>query len=131
VAGPLRPISRLRLLEASRSDPERIHPPDLEAARDRDGRHRILDARSRTSHRPPPLIWRIRDFRPSSLAALPLHGPEWGFDVSLAIEPMEEICRHGSAAVSGRSTQLVPIVFRRLADDGKLHIGGLHHKDTP
>src|SRR3954463_9588363 len=90
VAGPLPTHHPFYvLLEASGSDPERIHA-DLEKLLElaMEG-NMILDATLSTSNASAAAIWRIRDSSVELGRSFP-YAARLGFDVSLAIDRMEE-----------------------------------------
>jgi FAD/FMN-containing dehydrogenase len=129
VAGPLPTHHPFYvLLEASGSDPERIHA-DFEKLLDTAmGDDLILDATLSTSNASAAAIWRIRDSSVELGRSFP-YAARMGFDVSLAIDRMEEY----ADMIGARSRAIDPGAFAIVfghAGDGNLHIG-LHHKDTP
>ncbi|NOJ41322.1 hypothetical protein HCN58_17210 [Bradyrhizobium sp. WSM 1791] len=121
VAGPL-PTHHpfCILLEASGGDPERIHA-DLEKLLDTAmGDNLILDATISTSHASAAAIWRIRDSSIELRRTFP-HTARVGFDVSLAVDRMEEYVDTIGARIRAIDPQAFAIVFGH-AGDGNLHV---------
>src|SRR5262245_15322123 len=116
------------LLEASGSDPERIHA-DLEKLLELAmGDSLLLDATLSTSNASAAAIWRIRDSSVELGRSFP-YAARLGFDVSLAIDRMEEYVD----TIGERIKQLDPGAFAIAfghAGDGNLQIG-VHHEHTP
>jgi FAD/FMN-containing dehydrogenase len=116
------------LMEASGGDAERIHA-DLEKLLEMAmGDNMILDATLSTSNASAAAIWRIRDSAVELGRSFP-YTARHGFDISLAIDRMEDY----ADAVNARIRKLDPgafcIVFGH-AGDGNLHLG-VHHERTP
>ncbi len=114
--------------EASGSDPERIHA-DLEklletAMED----NLILDATLSTSNASAAAIWRIRDSSVELGRSFP-YAARMGFDVSLAIDRMEEYADTLDARVKAIDPQAFTIVMGHVGD-GNLH-PSLYHEHTP
>lgn len=116
------------LLEASGGDAERIRA-DLEGLLELAmGDNLILDATMSTSNASAAAIWRIRDSSVELGRTFP-YAARLGFDVSLAIDRMEDY----AAEVERRIKQLDPGAFAVVfghAGDGNLHLG-VHHEHTP
>jgi FAD/FMN-containing dehydrogenase len=129
VAGPLPTHHPFYvLLEASGSDTERLHADLeklLETAMD-DGM--ILDATLSTSNASAAAIWRIRDSSVELGRSFP-YAERIGFDVSLAIDRMEEYAETIGARIRAIDPQAFAIVFGH-AGDGNLHVV-VHHEHTP
>ncbi|WOH54052.1 FAD-binding oxidoreductase [Bradyrhizobium sp. sBnM-33] len=129
VAGPL-PIHHpfYVLLEASGSDPERIHA-DLEKLLETAmGDNLILDATLSTSNASAATIWRIRDSSVELGRTFP-YTARVGFDVSLAIDRMEEYADTIVSRIRAIDPHAFAIVFGH-AGDGNLHVN-VHHEHTP
>ncbi|HMM88667.1 FAD-binding oxidoreductase [Bradyrhizobium sp.] len=116
------------LMEASGSDPERIHADLeklLEAAM---GDNLILDATLSTSHASAAAIWRIRDSSVELGRSFP-YTARMGFDVSLAIDRMAEYADTLDARVKAIDPRAFTIVMGH-AGDGNLH-PSVYHEHTP
>jgi len=129
VAGPLPTHHPFYvLLEVSGSDPERIRG-DLERLLETAmGDNMILDATLSTSNASAAAIWRIRDSSVELGRSFP-YAARIGFDVSLAIDRMEEYADTIGARIRAIDPHAFAVVFGH-AGDGNLHIG-LHHEHTP
>ena len=129
VAGPLPTHHPFYvLLEASGSDPGRIHA-DLEKLLETAmGENLILDATLSTSNASAAAIWRIRDSSVELGRTFP-YTARVGFDVSLAIDRMEEYADTIGSRVRAVDPQAFAIVFGH-AGDGNLHLN-VHHEHTP
>ena len=129
VAGPLPTHHPFYvLLEASGSDAERIRADLeklLETALDD---NMILDATLSTSNASAAAIWRIRDSSVELGRTFP-YAARLGFDVSLAIDRMEEYADTIGARIRAIDPKAFAVVFGH-AGDGNLHVG-LHHEHTP
>jgi FAD/FMN-containing dehydrogenase len=129
VAGPLPTHHPFYvLLEASGSDPARIHADLeklLETAMDD---NLILDATLSTSNASVAAIWRIRDSSVELGRTFP-YTARVGFDVSLAIDRMEEYADTIGSRVRAIDPKAFAIVFGH-AGDGNLHLN-VHHEHTP
>ncbi|MEH2526512.1 MULTISPECIES: FAD-binding oxidoreductase [unclassified Bradyrhizobium] len=129
VAGPLPTHHPFYvLLEASGSDAGRIHADLeklLETAMDD---NLILDATLSTSNASAAAIWRIRDSSVELGRTFP-YTARVGFDVSLAIDRMEEYADTIGSRVRAIDPQAFAIVFGH-AGDGNLHLN-VHHEHTP
>jgi FAD/FMN-containing dehydrogenase len=116
------------LLEASGSDPERIHA-DLEKLLEiamEEGQ--VVDATMSTSHASVAAIWRIRDSSVELGRTFP-YPSKIGFDVSLAIDRMEDY----AGAIASRIKQIDDKAFAVIlghVGDGNLHVA-VHHEHTP
>jgi FAD/FMN-containing dehydrogenase len=129
VAGPL-PTSHpfYVLLEASGNDPERIHA-DLEKLLETAmGDELILDATLSTSNASAAAIWRIRDSSVELGRSFP-YTARMGFDISLAIDRMEEYADTLDARVKAIDPQAFTIVMGHVGD-GNLH-PSVYHEHTP
>ena len=116
------------LLEASGSDAERIHA-DLEKLLETAmGDNLLLDATLSTSNASAAAIWRIRDSSVELGRTFPFPG-RLGFDVSLAIDRMEEYADTIDARVRAIDPQAFTIMMGH-AGDGNLH-PNVHHEHTP
>ncbi len=116
------------LLEASGDDAERIHA-DLEKLLETAmGDGAILDATLSTSHASAAAIWRIRDSSVELGRSFP-YAARLGFDVSLAIEAMEDYANTIRARIRAIDPEAFAIVFGH-AGDGNLHVG-VNHEHTP
>jgi FAD/FMN-containing dehydrogenase len=116
------------LFEVSGGDAERVHDDMeklLEAAM---GEGLILDATMSTSHASAAAIWRIRDSS-VELGRTFGTGARLSFDVSLAIDRMEDYANTIRARIREIDPNAFAIVFGH-AGDGNLHVG-VHHHDTP
>ena len=129
VAGPLPTHHPFYvLLEASGSDAERIHA-DLEKLLETAmGDNLILDATLSTSNASAAAIWRIRDSSVELGRSFPF-AARMGFDVSLAIDRMEEYADTLDARVKAIDPQAFTIVMGH-AGDGNLH-PSVYHEHTP
>jgi FAD/FMN-containing dehydrogenase len=129
VAGPLPTHHPFYvLLEASGSAPERIHADLeklLEAAM---GGDLILDATLSTSNASAAAIWRIRDSSVELGRSFP-YTARMGFDVSLAIDRMEEYANTLDARVKAIDPHAFTVVMGH-AGDGNLH-PSVYHEHTP
>jgi FAD/FMN-containing dehydrogenase len=115
------------LLEASGSDPGRIHA-DLEKLLETAmGHDLILDATLSTSNASAAAIWRIRDS--SVELGRSFTAARMGFDVSLAIDRMEEYADTLDARVKAIDPQAFTIVMGHVGD-GNLH-PSVYHEHTP
>jgi FAD/FMN-containing dehydrogenase len=116
------------LLEASGSDPARIHG-DLESLLETAmGDNMILDATLSTSHASAAAIWRIRDSSVELGRSFPFAARK-GFDVSIAIDRMEEFADTLDARVKAIDPQAFTIVMGHVGD-GNLH-PSVYHEHTP
>ncbi|MDQ8729545.1 FAD-binding oxidoreductase [Bradyrhizobium sp. LHD-71] len=116
------------LLEASGGDAERIRA-DLEALLEMAmGEGQILDATISTSNASAAAIWRIRDSSVELGRSFP-YAARIGFDVSLAIDRMEDYADQIASRIKKIDPEAFAIVFGH-AGDGNLHIG-VHHEHTP
>jgi FAD/FMN-containing dehydrogenase len=129
VAGPLPTHHPFYvLLEASGSDPERIHA-DLEKLLETAmGEDLILDATLSTSNASAAAIWRIRDSSVELSRSFP-YTARIGFDVSLAIHRMEQYVDTIESRVKAIDPQAFLIVLGHVGD-GNLHVN-VHHERTP
>lgn len=129
VAGPLATSHPFYvLLEASGGDAERIHA-DLEKLLEMAmGDNLILDAALSTSNASAAAIWRIRDSS-VELGRTFAYAARLGFDVSLAIDRMEEYADTIGARIRELDPKAFAVVFGH-AGDGNLHLS-VHHEDTP
>ena len=129
VAGPLPTHHPFYvLLEASGSDPERIHA-DLEKLLEMAmGDNLILDATLSTSNASAAAIWRIRDSSVELSRSFP-YTARIGFDVSLVIDRMEQYVDTIESRVRAIDPQAFVIVLGH-AGDGNLHVN-VHHDRTP
>jgi FAD/FMN-containing dehydrogenase len=129
VTGPL-PTSHpfYVLLEASGGDADRIRA-DLEKLLElaMEG-NMILDATLSTSNASAAAIWRIRDSSVELGRSFP-YTARLGFDVSLAIDRMEEYVDTIGVRIKKLDPGAFAIAFGH-AGDGNLHIG-VHHERTP
>jgi FAD/FMN-containing dehydrogenase len=129
VAGPLPTHHPFYvLLEASGGDAERVHA-DLEKLLEMAmAEEQIVDATISTSNASAAAIWRIRDSSVELGRTFP-YAARIGFDVSLAIDRMEDY----AGAIASRIREIDPRAFAVVfghAGDGNLHIG-VHHEHTP
>jgi FAD/FMN-containing dehydrogenase len=116
------------LLEASGSDPERIRA-DLEKLLETAmGDNLILDATLSTSNASAAAIWRIRDSS-VELGRSFSYAARMGFDVSIAIDRMEEYADTLDARVKAIDPQAFTIVMGHVGD-GNLH-PSVYHEHTP
>jgi len=116
------------LFEASGGDAERIHA-DLENLLEKAlGDNLILDATLSTSNASAAAMWRIRDSSVELGRSFP-YAARMGFDVSLAIDRMDQYADTIGARIRAIDPQAFAVVFGH-AGDGNLHIG-LHHEHTP
>ncbi|MBT1511580.1 FAD-binding oxidoreductase [Bradyrhizobium sp. SRL28] len=116
------------LLEASGSDAERIRDgleKMLEAAM---GDDVILDATLSTSNASVAAMWRIRDSSVELGRSFPFTA-RMGFDVSVAIDRMEEYADTLDARVKAIDPQAFTIVMGHVGD-GNLH-PSVYHEHTP
>ena len=116
------------LLEASGSDAQRIQQgleTMLETAM---GDNLILDATLSTSNASAAAFWRIRDSSVELGRSFPF-AARMGFDVSLAIDRMEEYADTLDARVKAIDPQAFTIVMGH-AGDGNLH-PSVYHEHTP
>jgi FAD/FMN-containing dehydrogenase len=116
------------LLEASGGDAERIHADVEKLLEMAMGDNLILDATISTSNASATAIWRIRDSAVELGRSFP-YTARMGFDVSLAIDRMEEY----AGVIDTRIKQIDPKAFAIVfghAGDGNLHLG-VHHEHTP
>ena len=129
VAGPLPTHHPFYvLMEASGGDAERIHE-DLERLLEMAmGDNLILDAAVSTSNASATAIWRIRNSAVELGRSFP-YAARMGFDVSLAIDRMEEYADTVGTRIRQVDPKAFAIVFGH-AGDGNLHVG-LHHENTP
>jgi FAD/FMN-containing dehydrogenase len=129
VAGPLPTHHPFYvLLEASGGDAERIHA-DLEKLLEMamEG-NMILDATMSTSNASAAAIWRIRDSSVELGRSFP-YAARLGFDLSLAIDRMEDFAQTIDARIKQLDPKAFTIVFGH-AGDGNLHLN-VHHEHTP
>jgi FAD/FMN-containing dehydrogenase len=116
------------LMEASGGDAERIHA-DLERLLEMAmGDNLILDATLSTSNASAAAIWRIRDSSVELGRTFP-YAARLGFDVSLAIDRMEEYAIEIDKRIKTLDPGAFAVVFGH-AGDGNLHLG-VHHEHTP
>ena len=116
------------LLEASGSDPERIHA-DLEKLLEMAmGDNLILDATLSTSNASAAAIWRIRDSSVELSRSFP-YTARIGFDVSLVIDRMEQYVDTIESRVRAIDPQAFVIVLGHVGD-GNLH-PSVYHEHTP
>jgi FAD/FMN-containing dehydrogenase len=116
------------LLEASGSDPERIHA-DLEKLLETAmADNLVLDAILSSSNASAAAIWRIRDSSVELGRTFPF-AARMGFDVSLAIDRMEDYVDTLDARVKAIDPQAFTIVMGH-AGDGNLH-PSVYHEHTP
>lgn len=116
------------LLEASGSDPERIHA-DLESLLEQAmGDNLILDATLSTSNASAAAFWRIRDSSVELGRSFPFSA-RMGFDVSIAIDRMEDYADTLDARVKAIDPQAFTIVMGHVGD-GNLH-PSVYHEHTP
>ena len=116
------------LLEASGSDAERMRnslEQMLETAMSED---LILDATLSTSNASAAAIWRIRDSSVELGRSFPF-AARMGFDVSIAIDRMEEYADTLDARVKAIDPQAFTIVMGHVGD-GNLH-PSVYHEHTP
>ena len=92
------------------------------------GDNMILDATLSTSNASAAAIWRIRDSSVELGRSFP-YAARIGFDVSLAIDRMEEYADTIDARIRAVDPHAFAVVFGH-AGDGNLHIG-LHHEHKP
>lgn len=92
------------------------------------GENMILDAALSNSNAAAAAMWRIRD-SVSALARTFLYAAQISFDVSLAIDQMDEYEKAIGARIKTIDVSAFAIVFGH-AGDGNLHID-LHHEHTP
>src|SRR5207249_12193992 len=90
--------------------------------------NRTPEATLSTSKASVAAIWGIRDSSVELGRSFP-YAARMGFDVSLAIDQMEEYADTIGARIRAIDAGAFPIVFGH-AGDGNLHIG-LHHENTP
>jgi FAD/FMN-containing dehydrogenase len=129
VAGPLPTHHPFYvLLEASGSDPERIHADLEKLLESAMGDNLILDATLSTSNASAAAIWRIRDSSVELGRSFP-YAARMGFDVSLAIDRMEEYADTLDARVKAIDPQAFTIVMGHVGD-GNLH-PSVYHEHTP
>ena len=116
------------LLEASGSDPERIHA-DLEKLLETAmADNLVLDAILSSSNASAAAIWRIRNSSVELGRTFPF-AARMGFDVSLAIDRMEDYVDTLDARVKAIDPQAFTIVMGH-AGDGNLH-PSIYHEHTP
>lgn len=114
------------LFEASGGDAERIHE-DIERLLELAmGEGLILDATISTSNASAAALWRIRD---SSVEVGRTLAPRAGFDVSLAIDKMEDYALALDKALKRDDGASFAVVFGH-AGDGNLHVT-VHYTDGP
>lgn len=116
------------LLEASGSDAERIRESLENMLETAMGDNLILDATISTSNASAAAIWRIRDSSVELGRSFPFTA-RMGFDVSLAIDRMEEYADTLDARVKAVDPQAFTIVMGH-AGDGNLH-PSVYHEHTP
>ena len=116
------------LLEASGSDAERIQRGLENMLETAMGDNLILDATLSTSNASAAAIWRIRDSSVELGRTFPF-AARMGFDVSLAIDRMEEYADTLDARVKVIDPQAFTIVMGH-AGDGNLH-PSVYHEHTP
>ena len=88
----------------------------------------IIDATISTSNASAAAIWRIRDSSVELGRSFP-YAARMGFDVSLAIDRMEDYANTIASRIREIDPQAFSIVFGH-AGDGNLHLG-VHHEHTP
>ena len=116
------------LLEASGGEAERIHADLeklLEAAMEQG---QILDATMSTSNASATAIWRIRDSSVELGRTFP-YTARHGFDVSIAIDRMEDFAEEIAARSRQLDAEAFAVVFGHIGD-GNLHLA-VHHEHTP
>ena len=129
IAGPL-PTNHpfYVLLEASGGDAERLRA-DLEKLLEvAMGDNMLLDATISTSNASAAAIWRIRDSSVELGRTFP-YAARLGFDVSLAIDRMEDYANEIGRRIKTLDPGAFAVVFGH-AGDGNLHLG-VHHEHTP
>jgi FAD/FMN-containing dehydrogenase len=116
------------LFEASGSDAERLRADHQKLLEEAMAEGMLLDGTISTTRASAAAIWRIRD---SSVELGRSFGTRAraGFDVSLAIDRMEEYANTIKARVKRLDANAFVIVFGH-AGDGNLHLA-VHHGDTP
>jgi FAD/FMN-containing dehydrogenase len=92
------------------------------------GDNLILDATLSTSNASAAAIWRIRDSSVELGRTFP-YAARLGFDVSLAIDRMEEYAIEIDKRIKTLDPGAFAVVFGH-AGDGNLHLG-VHHEHTP
>jgi FAD/FMN-containing dehydrogenase len=129
VAGPL-PTNHpfYVLLEASGGDAERLRADLEELLEVAMGDNLLLDATISTSNASAAAIWRIRDSSVELGRTFP-YAARLGFDVSLAIDRMEEYANEIERRIKTLDPGAFAVVFGH-AGDGNLHLG-VHHEHTP
>lgn len=114
------------LFEASGGDADRMRA-DLEALLEKAmGDELILDATISTSNASAAAIWRIRD---SSVELSKAIAPRVGFDISLAIDRMEDFANRIAGDLRKLDNEAFSVVYGHLGD-GNLHVV-VHHADVP
>jgi FAD/FMN-containing dehydrogenase len=116
------------LLEASGSDAERIRDGLEKMLETAMGDNLILDATLSTSNASAAAIWRIRDSSVELGRSFPF-AARMGFDVSLAIDRMEEYADTLDARVKAIDPHAFTIVMGHVGD-GNLH-PSVYHEHTP
>jgi FAD/FMN-containing dehydrogenase len=116
------------LLEASGSDPERIHLGLENLLETAMADNLILDATLSTSNASAAAIWRIRDSSVELGRSFPFPARR-GYDVSIAIDRMEEYADTLDARVKAVDPQAFTIVMGHVGD-GNLH-PSVYHEHTP
>jgi FAD/FMN-containing dehydrogenase len=116
------------LLEASGSDAERIRDGLEKMLETAMGDNLILDATLSSSNASVAAIWRIRDSSVELGRSFPF-AARMGFDVSVAIDMMEEYADTLDARVKAIDPQAFTIVMGHVGD-GNLH-PSVYHEHTP
>ena len=116
------------LLEASGSDAERIHA-DLEKLLETAMEQgQIVDATMSTSNASATAIWRIRDSS-VELGRTFSYTARIGFDVSLAVDRMEDYAGAITSRIKQIDDQAFAVILGHVGD-GNLHVA-VHHEHTP
>jgi FAD/FMN-containing dehydrogenase len=114
------------LFEASGGDADRMRADLEQLLEEAMNGGIILDATISTSNASAAAIWRIRD---SSVELSKAISPRVGFDISLAIDRMEDFANRIAGDLRKLDNEAFSVVYGHLGD-GNLHVV-VHHADTP
>ena len=114
------------LFEASGGDADRMRADLEQLLEEAMNSGIILDATISTSNASAAAIWRIRD---SSVELSKAISPRVGFDISLAIDRMEDFANRIAGDLRKLDNEAFSIVYGHLGD-GNLHVV-VHHADVP
>lgn len=114
------------LFEASGGDADRMRADLEQLLEEAMNGGIILDATISTSNASAAAIWRIRD---SSVELSKAISPRVGFDISLAIDRMEDFANRIAGDLRKLDNEAFSVVYGHLGD-GNLHVV-VHHADVP